>query len=69
MRDLPGMGPKSEAKILEGIASLSRRTGRSPLGDIWPQAQELLEKMRAVEGVVAAEVAGSNRSHDHDINA
>src|SRR5215510_1933291 len=28
LRDLPGMGSKSETAILEGLASLSRRTGR-----------------------------------------
>jgi len=61
LRDLPGMGPKSEAKIVEGIESLSRRSGRTPLGDAWPAAQELLSKLRKVKGVVAAEAAGSLR--------
>ena len=32
LRDLPGMGPKSEAPILAGIESLARRSGRIPLG-------------------------------------
>lgn len=61
LRDLPGMGPKSEAKILEGIESLGRRSGRTPLGEAWPFAQELLAKLRKVKGVVAAEAAGSLR--------
>ncbi|MDA1330449.1 MAG: DNA polymerase/3'-5' exonuclease PolX [Chloroflexi bacterium] len=61
LRDLPGMGPKSEAKILDGIESLSRRSGRTPLGDAWPFAQGLLAKLRKVQGVVAAEAAGSLR--------
>jgi DNA polymerase (family 10) len=61
LRDLAGMGPKSETKILDGIESLSRRTGRAPLGDMWPKAQELLKKLRALDGVVDAEVAGSLR--------
>ncbi len=30
LRDLPGMGEKSEAQILTGIESLSRRSGRIP---------------------------------------
>lgn len=61
LRDLPGMGERSEAKILEGIASLSRRTDRTLLGDALPVARELLDSLLAVEGVVRAELAGSLR--------
>ena len=61
LRTLSGMGPKSEAKILAGIESLSRRTGRTPLGLAWPVAQDMLALLRAVKGVKAAEVAGSLR--------
>lgn len=61
LRDLPGMGPRSEAKILDGIESLSRRSGRAPLGTVWPFAQELLVMLRQVKGVKGAEVAGSLR--------
>ena len=32
LRSLPGMGAKSESAILEGIASLSRRSGTNPIG-------------------------------------
>lgn len=61
LRDLAGMGAKSEAKILAGIESLSRRTGRLSLEDTWPLAQELLELLRGLPGVEKAEVAGSLR--------
>jgi DNA polymerase (family X) len=61
LRDLPGMGKKSEAQIVAGIESLARRSGRIPLGRAWPLAQELLAKLRQVEGVTAAEPAGSLR--------
>jgi DNA polymerase (family 10) len=61
LRDLPGMGPKSEAKILTGIEALARRSGRLPLGNVWPFAQELLASLRKVKGVKRAEVAGSLR--------
>jgi len=61
LRSLSGMGPKSEAKILAGIESLSRRTGRTPLGLAWPVAQEMLVLLRDVKGVKAAEMAGSLR--------
>ena len=61
LRSLPGMGAKSEAAILEGIASLARRSGRIPLGRAYPLAQEIIRTLKGVEGVVAAEPAGSLR--------
>ncbi len=61
LRSLPGMGPKSEAKILAGIESLARRSDRIPLGTAWPLAEAMLDQMRRVAGVHAAEVAGSLR--------
>jgi DNA polymerase (family 10) len=61
LRDLPGMGAKSETQIIEGIASLARRSGRLPLGRAWPLAQEIITKLRQVEGVTAVEPAGSLR--------
>jgi DNA polymerase (family 10) len=36
LRDLPGMGAKSEAAIVAGIESLARRSGRIPLGRAYP---------------------------------
>ncbi len=61
LRDLPGMGEKSEAMILEGIASLARRSGRLPLGRAYPLARDLIAQLKKVKGVVAAESAGSLR--------
>lgn len=61
LRDLPGMGPKSEAKLLEGLASLARRTGRTPLGRALPAAEAQLALLRAVPGVERAEAVGSLR--------
>ena len=61
LRTLPGMGAKSENAILEGIASLARRTGRIPLGRAYPLAQEIIETLKGVKGVVGAEPAGSLR--------
>ncbi len=61
LRDLPGMGAKSETQIVEGIASLARRSGRIPLGRAYPLAQEIMGILLDVEGVVAAETAGSLR--------
>ncbi len=61
LRTLPGMGAKSEDKILAGIESLSRRTGRTPLGKAWPLAQELMSGLAEIPGVVTVQVAGSLR--------
>ncbi len=61
LRALPGMGEKSEAKVLAGIEALSRRSGRMSLGKAWPAAQELLEYLRKSPGVIRAEPAGSLR--------
>lgn len=61
LRSLPGMGEKSESRILAGIESLARRTDRLPLGKAWPFAQTMLARLRAVPGVAAVEAAGSLR--------
>jgi len=61
LRDLPGMGAKSESAIIEGIESLSRRSGRIPLGRAYPLAQEIIKTLKKVKGVVEAEPAGSLR--------
>ncbi|HSF83498.1 MAG TPA: DNA polymerase/3'-5' exonuclease PolX [Anaerolineales bacterium] len=61
LRTLPGMGEKSEVRILAGIAALGRRTTRIPLGRAWPFAQELRAALLKAPGVVAVEPAGSLR--------
>lgn len=61
LRSLPGMGEKSESRILAGIAAVGRRTDRTPLGKAWPFAQEMLAWLRTLPGVKAAEAAGSLR--------
>jgi DNA polymerase (family 10) len=67
LRDLPGMGAKSEAVILAGIESLSRRSGRIPLGRAYPLALEIAAALKKVPGVNAAEPAGSLRRMRSDI--
>ncbi len=58
---LPGMGKKSEEKILAGLESMARRSGRTPLGDALPFAEEQMALLRKVKGVKAVEAAGSLR--------
>ena len=61
LRDLPGMGEKSETQIIAGIESLARRSGRIPLGRAWPLAQEIMGALKSIKGVVDAAPAGSLR--------
>ncbi len=61
LRELPGMGEKSEAKVLSGLESLKRRSDRIPLGKAWPLAHSLIEYLIKAEGVQAVETAGSLR--------
>ena len=61
LRDLPSMGAKSETAILEGIASLGRRSDRIPLGRAYPRAMEVIETLKKVKGVVDAQPGGSLR--------
>jgi DNA polymerase (family 10) len=61
LRDLPGMGAKSEAKIVAGIEARKRAVGRIPLGTAWPIAQEVLKFLRSLPEVKVAEAAGSLR--------
>jgi len=60
LADLPGMGAKSQQKILDGIEALSRQTGRASIGDALPAAQRilghLLELPEAQEGALAGSI-------------
>ena len=62
LQGLPGMGAKSEAKVLSGIEALHRRGDRIPLGTAWPVATALLEELEArCPDLLQATVAGSLR--------
>lgn len=62
LRDLPGMGAKSEAKLLAAIEALSRHgDARVSLGVAWPIARQMLAELVQVPGVVQAAVGGSLR--------
>lgn len=60
LRELSGMGAKSEQKILDGIAALEKRSERTLLGIAKPIAEDilalLLELPEAQEGVVAGSI-------------
>jgi len=62
LRELPGMGERSEGRILASIEALRRRQGgRIPIGTARPIAEGLLQRLRALPVVSKAEIAGSLR--------
>ena len=61
LRDLPGMGVKTEENILHNLGVYQESGKRSRLGDILPLAERLREWLRGQPGVIAAEYAGSTR--------
>lgn len=61
LRNLAGLGEKTEAKILVGIEARRHASGRMPIGQAWPVAQDILKYLRGIPGVKMAEVAGSLR--------
>ncbi len=61
LRELPGVGEKSEARILAGIEALAHRTTRIPLGRAYPLGKQLVEWLRSQPGIASAELAGSLR--------
>ena len=58
---LPGMGKKSQRKILDGIAALARQTGRTNIGDALPAAQKILDHLLELPGAQEGALAGSIR--------
>jgi len=61
LRDLPGLGAKSEQKILASIERYRQGMERALLGDILPIGEQLVAYLRDHPQVIAAELAGSAR--------
>ncbi|MCY3833569.1 MAG: DNA polymerase/3'-5' exonuclease PolX [Chloroflexi bacterium] len=61
LADLPGMGAKSQQKILNGIEALSRQTGRANIGEALPAAQAILDLLMELPGAQEGALAGSIR--------
>ncbi len=56
------MGEKTEVRLLRAIEALDRHgDDRSPIGDVWPVAQQMLQRLGDVPGVGQTAVAGSLR--------
>jgi DNA polymerase (family 10) len=61
LAQLPRMGEKSQAKLLQAIEAYHRHTGRVRIGDALPQGLALLEALRQHEAVQRIDLAGSSR--------
>ncbi len=61
IKDLPGMGEKTEENILRGIELLKRRKGRMLLGKAYPLAQSIIDSLKKLSEVDRISSAGSLR--------
>ena len=61
VRSIRGFGPRTEEKILSGIALYRRSAHRRRLGDVLPVAEELQSQVQALPGVIRSSLAGSVR--------
>jgi DNA polymerase (family 10) len=62
LKELPGFGERSETRILRNIELMkSREVGRISIGDAWPLAESLIDRLRLLPEVKEAQVAGSLR--------
>ncbi len=61
LRQLSGMGKKSEQKIIDGIQALKRRSGRMPIGRAKPEAERILSALLALPDAKEGVIAGSLR--------
>ena len=64
---LEGFGEKSEKNILKGIDFLKKSGGRFVLGFTAPLLKTIEERLRAVKGVKAVQIAGSARRRKETI--
>jgi DNA polymerase (family 10) len=67
LRDLPGMGPKKEAAILEALAKMRTRNERIPIGSVRPLAEALAGYLRLHPAVTQADLAGSIRRREDTV--
>jgi DNA polymerase (family 10) len=61
LEGLPGVGAKKLEAIQRGIEAYHRNVGRTRLGEVDAVVEPLIERLRAVPGVLRLEVAGSYR--------
>lgn len=67
IRDLSGMGARTEANLLAGLERYSHRSRRLPLAEAGARAGDLADALRASGAVTQVEVAGSVRRSEPTI--
>jgi len=61
IREIKRLGPKTEENILNSIQLAKTRKGRTLLGDAFPIAEEICQRLRSFEKGATVEAAGSLR--------
>ncbi|MFQ6132859.1 MAG: DNA polymerase/3'-5' exonuclease PolX [Armatimonadota bacterium] len=61
LRELEGMGAKTEENVLRGIKVYREGQERALLGEVLPVAEQIVAKLKGLKGVKAASTAGSLR--------
>jgi len=61
IREIKGLGEKTEENILEGIKKMKERKGRMLLGIAWPVAVEVVESLKKTGDIEKISIAGSLR--------
>lgn len=61
LRELKGMGERSEQKLLEAIETYRQGSERALLGDMLPRAEQMAAMLRELPEVIEADYAGSVR--------
>ena len=61
LRDLPGLGRKTEQNILKGIEQERRHKERYPLGEILPKAESVISQLKKAKEVKDISLGGSLR--------
>lgn len=69
LQKVPGVGPKAEANLRRALAEYEKSAGGYPLPAALSRAQRFLEAVRALSGVVQAEVAGGVRRRQERVDS
>ena len=64
---IPGMGTKTQRNILRGIQFLKSSSGRRIIHQVLPLAQNIVKKLKSVQGVTHIDIAGSLRRRKESI--
>jgi DNA polymerase (family 10) len=67
IRNLPGMGKKTEENIIQALVFLRQTDGRMLLGNALPHAFEFIEQLKNIKGVDRVSEAGSLRRRQETI--